>query len=127
MNQQREVIYTLRRRDMMVEEDLEPVLSEFRNDILDDAYTPLEQADTDTAIELRKALQARLATSSTWAAYWRPMPPCPTVLAVRMHPPDLPAAARRSRPPVPGHPALLPAGRTGPHLEGTSAQHGRPA
>ena len=59
MNQQREVIYTLR-RDMMVEEDLEPVLSEFRNDILDDAYTPLEQADTDTAIELRKALQARL-------------------------------------------------------------------
>ena len=36
MNQQREVIYTLR-RDMMVEEDLEPVLSEFRNDILDDA------------------------------------------------------------------------------------------
>ena len=60
MNQQREVIYTLR-RDMMVEEDLEPVLSEFRNDILDDAYTPLEQADTDTASELRKALQARLA------------------------------------------------------------------
>ena len=60
MNQQREVIYTLR-RDMMVEEDLEPVLSEFRNDILDDAYTPLEQADTATAIELRKALQARLA------------------------------------------------------------------
>ena len=60
MNQQREVIYTLR-RDMMVEEDLEPVLSEFRNDILDDAYTPLEQADTDTAIELRKALHARLA------------------------------------------------------------------
>ena len=60
MNQQREVIYTLR-RDMMVEEDLEPVLSEFRNDILDDAYTPLEQADTDTTIELRKALQARLA------------------------------------------------------------------
>ena len=60
MNQPREVIYTLR-RDMMVEEDLEPVLSEFRNDILDDAYTPLEQADTDTAIELRKALQARLA------------------------------------------------------------------
>ena len=60
MNQQREVIYTLR-RDLMVEEDLEPVLSEFRNDILDDAYTPLEQADTDTAIELRKALQARLA------------------------------------------------------------------
>ena len=60
MNQQREVIYTLR-RDMMVEEDLEPVLSEFRNDILDDAYTPLEQADTDTAIELRKALQASLA------------------------------------------------------------------
>ena len=46
---------------MMVEEDLGPVLSEFRNDILDDAYTPLEQADTDTAIELRKALQARLA------------------------------------------------------------------
>ena len=76
MNQQREVIYTLR-RDMMVEEDLEPVLSEFRNDILDDAYTPLEQADTDTAIELRKALQARLA------ACWRPMLPCPTVPAVR--------------------------------------------
>jgi len=60
MNQQREVIYALR-RDMMVEEDLEPVLSEFRNDILDDAYTPLEQADSETAAELRKALQARLA------------------------------------------------------------------
>ena len=60
MNQQREVIYTLR-RELMVEEDLEPVLSEFRNDILDDAYAPLEQAGPDAADEIRKALQARLA------------------------------------------------------------------
>ncbi len=37
MNQQREVIYSLR-RDLMTEEDLEPVLSEFMDDVLDEAY-----------------------------------------------------------------------------------------
>ncbi len=43
MNQQREVIYTLR-RDSMLEEDLEPTIHEFLTDIIDDIFAPLEQA-----------------------------------------------------------------------------------
>ncbi|MDR3319503.1 MAG: preprotein translocase subunit SecA [Desulfovibrio sp.] len=39
MNQQREVIYALR-RELMVEEDLEPVLEEFLGDVLDNEYAP---------------------------------------------------------------------------------------
>ena len=43
MNQQREVIYTLR-RDLMTNADLEAIFSEFVDDILDEAYAPLDKA-----------------------------------------------------------------------------------
>lgn len=59
MNQQREVIYTLR-REFMVEEDLDPVLDEFLNDILDEAYAPLETAAPDALEETRASVLARL-------------------------------------------------------------------
>ncbi len=41
MSQQREVIYSLR-KELIQEADLEPVLEEFRNDILDDIYGDIE-------------------------------------------------------------------------------------
>ena len=59
MNQQREVIYTLR-RELMVEEDLEPVLQEFMSDVLDDVYSPLESLPVDGQDEARAAALARL-------------------------------------------------------------------
>lgn len=59
MNQQREVIYALR-RDMMIEEDLESILKEFMGDVLDDAYGPLDSATTDTLAETRSTVFARL-------------------------------------------------------------------
>ncbi|MFV0421176.1 preprotein translocase subunit SecA [Oleidesulfovibrio sp.] len=43
MNQQREVIYSLR-RDTMMTEDLEPTVHEFLGDIIDDVYEPVEMA-----------------------------------------------------------------------------------
>lgn len=59
MNQQREVIYTLR-REFMVEEDLDPVLDEFLNNILDEAYAPLEAAAPDALDETRATVLSRL-------------------------------------------------------------------
>ena len=59
MNQQREVIYALR-RELMTEPDLDPVLDEFLGDILDDAYAPLLKASPDGAEETRQATLARL-------------------------------------------------------------------
>ena len=59
MNQQREVIYTLR-RELMVEEDLEPVLQEFMSDVLDDVYSPLASLPVDGQDEARAAALARL-------------------------------------------------------------------
>ena len=59
MNQQREVIYTLR-RELMVEEDLEPVLQEFMSDVLDDVYSPLASLPVDGQDEARAAAMARL-------------------------------------------------------------------
>lgn len=59
MNQQREVIYTLR-RELMVEEDLEPVLQEFMSDVLDDVYSPLAYLPVDGQDEARAAALARL-------------------------------------------------------------------
>ncbi|MBD5553326.1 MAG: preprotein translocase subunit SecA [Desulfovibrio sp.] len=59
MNQQREVIYTLR-RELMVEPDLEPVLEEFLDDVLDDVYAPLDSASPDTQKEVEQAIDARL-------------------------------------------------------------------
>lgn len=55
MNQQREVIYDLR-RDLMMEEDVESVALDFLDEVLDDIYAPLEgphqapDAETSTAI-----------------------------------------------------------------------------
>jgi len=59
MNQQREVIYTLR-RELMVEEDLEPVLQEFMSDVLDDVYGPLDNVSPDDLEAARAAAMARL-------------------------------------------------------------------
>ena len=59
MNQQREVIYTLR-RELMVEEDLEPVLREFMGDVLDDVYSQLDSVSADDQDEARAAALARL-------------------------------------------------------------------
>ncbi|WP_298996496.1 preprotein translocase subunit SecA [uncultured Desulfovibrio sp.] len=59
MNQQREVIYTLR-RELMVEEDLEPVLQEFMSDVLDDVYSPLASLPVDGQDDARAAALARL-------------------------------------------------------------------
>jgi len=58
MNQQREVIYTLR-RELMVEEDLDPVLDEFMGDVLDDAYGSLSTSN-DAQSEAHTAAMARL-------------------------------------------------------------------
>ena len=60
MNQQREVIYSLR-RELMVEEDLEPVLREFMSDILDDLYGALDHASADTLDEEKSKTLVRLA------------------------------------------------------------------
>ena len=59
MNQQREVIYTLR-RELMVEEDLEPILQEFMSDVLDDVYSPLASLPVDGQDDARAAALARL-------------------------------------------------------------------
>ena len=60
MNQQREVIYSLR-REFMVEEDLEPVLREFMSDILDDLYSALDHASAETLDEEKGKALVRLA------------------------------------------------------------------
>ena len=60
MNQQREVIYSLR-REFMVEEDLEPVLREFMSDILDDLYNALDHASAETLDEEKGKALVRLA------------------------------------------------------------------
>ena len=59
MNQQREVIYALR-RELMVEADLEPVLEEFMGDVLDDVYAPLDAAAAETQQEAGELALARL-------------------------------------------------------------------
>ncbi|MBQ9405643.1 MAG: preprotein translocase subunit SecA [Desulfovibrio sp.] len=59
MNQQREVIYTLR-RDLMVEEDLTPVVQEFQNDVLDDVYGPLDAAHPEDLAEAQATAMSRL-------------------------------------------------------------------
>lgn len=59
MNQQREVIYSLR-RDLMTEEDLNPILDEFLNDVLDDAYAPIDIASPEELDEAKASVMARL-------------------------------------------------------------------
>lgn len=59
MSQQREVIYSLR-RELMQEEDLNPVLEEFLADVLDDTYAPLEAAGIEARDEISETVRTRL-------------------------------------------------------------------
>ena len=59
MNQQREVIYTLR-RELMQEPDLESLLHEYLDDVLEDIYTPLEMAKGQPSAEDVESVRARL-------------------------------------------------------------------
>ena len=60
MNQQRTVIYSLR-RDLMQEPDLEPILNEYLSDLLDDMYAGLEISKAACDIEDEKPVRARLS------------------------------------------------------------------
>jgi preprotein translocase subunit SecA len=59
MNQQREVIYGLR-RELMQEPDMEAVLDGFLADLLDDVYAPLEEAKGEPPAETRSQAVMRL-------------------------------------------------------------------
>ncbi len=59
MNQQREVIYSLR-REIMEENDLEPVLHEFLDDVLADIYETLEMAKGENTPEMIETARSRL-------------------------------------------------------------------
>ena len=60
MNQQRTVIYSLR-RDLMQEPDLEPILNEYLSDLLDDMYAGLEVSKAARDIEDETPVRARLS------------------------------------------------------------------
>ena len=60
MNQQRTVIYSLR-RDLMREPDLDPILSEYLSDLLDDMYAGIEVSKAARDPEDEKPVRARLA------------------------------------------------------------------
>ena len=60
MNQQRTVIYSLR-RDLMQEPDLEPILNEYLSDLLDDMYAGLEVSKAARDIEDEKPVRAHLS------------------------------------------------------------------
>ncbi|WP_296304070.1 preprotein translocase subunit SecA [uncultured Desulfovibrio sp.] len=76
MNQQREVIYTLR-RDIMTEADMEPVVAEFRGDVLDDAYGQLDHVPADQLDEARATVMARLADVFNLGRVMQPGSPLP--------------------------------------------------
>lgn len=61
MNQQREVIYSLR-REFMTTEDMQPAVEEFIDDLLTDVYEPLENRKNHTqpVEELRAMIRAKL-------------------------------------------------------------------
>ena len=59
MNQQREVIYTLR-RELMETTDLNPLVDEFLGDVLNDIYDPLEKAEGEGYDEAQKQARARI-------------------------------------------------------------------
>ena len=59
MNQQREVIYTLR-RELMEAKDLDAIVDEFLDDVLDDCYAPLDSAEVEKAAEIEAQVRARL-------------------------------------------------------------------
>ncbi len=58
MNQQREVIYNLR-RELMCEEDIDTILDDYLNELLDVAYAPLEDSG-DNPEEAEKDVRAAL-------------------------------------------------------------------
>ena len=59
MNQQREVIYTLR-RELMETTDLNPIVDEFLGDVLNDIYDPLEKAEGEGYDEAQKQARVRI-------------------------------------------------------------------
>ena len=59
MNQQREVIYALR-RDAMQAKDLTGLVCEFRDDLLNDIYNELENGSGDNLEETSKSVRAQL-------------------------------------------------------------------
>ncbi len=61
MNQQREVIYALRRESMQSDDEgLVSMLKEFRDDLLDDIYAALDSVEGDRLEEVRASVRARL-------------------------------------------------------------------
>ncbi|GFM36906.1 preprotein translocase subunit SecA [Desulfovibrio psychrotolerans] len=80
MNQQREVIYSLR-RDSMMEQDLEPLVQEFLDDIIDDLYTEWE-ANKHPDSESKNAMAAQLNELFNLAGVME-MPPVPDRETVR--------------------------------------------
>ena len=59
MNQQREVIYTLR-RELMETTDLNPIVDEFRGDVLNEIYDPLEKGEGEGYDEAQQQARARI-------------------------------------------------------------------
>lgn len=61
MNQQREVIYSMR-REVMTVEDLQPTIEEYIDDLLSNAYEPLEnkKGSEETAEELQTMIRSKL-------------------------------------------------------------------
>jgi preprotein translocase subunit SecA len=60
MNQQRTVIYSLR-RDLMTTTDMENVIEEFMDDVLDEVYAPMESGNRDNAdAETRSMIRSKL-------------------------------------------------------------------
>ncbi|MDY0226514.1 protein translocase subunit secA [Desulfomicrobium apsheronum] len=61
MNQQREVIYSLR-RDFMIADDLQPTVEEFVDDLLSQVYEPLEnkKGHTESPEEIRGMIRSKL-------------------------------------------------------------------
>ena len=55
MNQQRTVVYSLR-RDLMTTENMEEVTDEFMDDVLDDVYAPMDPSSRDSADEETRSM-----------------------------------------------------------------------
>jgi Preprotein translocase subunit SecA (ATPase, RNA helicase) len=101
MNQQREVIYTLR-RELMVEEDLEPVLQEFMSDVLDDVYSPLASLPVDSQDEARAAALARLREVFNLDRVLEEARACPSAKKPRLwHRAFLTSSRQKPAPPMP--------------------------
>ncbi|GAU09957.1 preprotein translocase subunit SecA [Desulfoplanes formicivorans] len=60
MNQQRTVIYSLR-RDLMTTDDMEQVIDEFMEDVLDEVYAPVDPSNKDASdAEIRAMVRSKL-------------------------------------------------------------------